>query len=159
MKQAPKSTSDLDAVRRCFDAYGAEIDRWPDDKRKAYGDLAMSDEMASFRAEAEQLDSFLGAATAPSVGADLKNRIMAQYEAPPEQITLSDLFQNFFGGRRLIPAGALAGIGALGVMAGSLSANVTVAVSPEEEAYAYAYGDAVLSLSLDEEEAGQWDEG
>ena len=159
MKQAPMSTKDLDAVRRCFDAYGADVNRWPDDKRKAYGDLAMSDEMASVRTEAEQLDSFLGAATSPAMSADLKNRIMAQYEAPPERLTLPELFTRLFGGRRLVPAGALAGIGALGVMAGSLSANVTVAVSPEEEAYAYAYGDAVLSLSLDEEEAGQWDEG
>ena len=54
----------FDAVKRCFDAYGADVARWPEEARERFGALALSDELAAVRREAVALDGFLGAATA-----------------------------------------------------------------------------------------------
>lgn len=160
MKQMRTSTETLDAVKRCFDAYGADVSRWPQSARDRFGALANSDELAEIRREAELLDGFLGAATAPRMSADLKNRIAAQYAPPPEQLSIGRLMSGMLSGRRMVPAGAAAGIGALGMVSGMLSANVSLAMAPEDEAYAYAYSDNILSsTTYDEEEALQWDEG
>lgn len=157
MKQMPISTDQIDAVKRCFDNYGADITRWPPAAREQYGAMVQSDELADTRREAEALDGFLGAATAPHMSADLKNRIIAQYRPPPAIMTVSDLFAVLFAPRRFVPAGAFAGIAALGLVAGVFSANASFAMTPEAEAYAYA--DSVISLeAFDEEEAVQWDE-
>ena len=153
----PISTNQFDAVKRCFDAYGADIACWPTVVREQYGALARSEELADARRDAETLDGFLGAATAPHISADLKNRIIAQYRSPPAILTISDFLAGLFAPRRFIPAGAFAGIGALGLVAGVFSANTSFAMTPEAEAYAYA--DSVISLEVfDEEEAIQWDE-
>ena len=74
-------------VKRCFDAYGADIERWPATAREQFGALARSDELAAVRREAEALDGFLGASTAPNMSADLKNRIAAQYQPTPAVTT------------------------------------------------------------------------
>ena len=160
MKQMPISTETLDAVKRCFDAYGADISRWPQSAREHFGALASSDELAEVRREAELLDGFLGAATAPRMSADLKNRIAAQYAPPPEKISIGRLMSGMLTGRRFVPAGAAAGIGALGLITGMVSANTSLAMTPEDEAFAYAYSENFLSsTTYNEEEALQWDEG
>ncbi len=159
MKQMPISTDQFDAVKRCFDAYGADITRWPTDAREQYGSTARSDELADTRHDAEALDGLLGAATPPPVSAELKNRIIAQYRRPPAVMTISDLLADLFTPRRFVPAGAFAGIGALGLVAGVFSVNASFAMTPEVEAYAYVYADSGISLdTFDEEEAVQWDE-
>ncbi len=155
----PISTEQFEAVKCCFDAYGADFAHWPTAAREHYEELARSDEFADVRRDAEALDGFLGAATAPRLSADLKNRIIAQYQAPPAKLTISSLLPQLFARRRFIPAGAFAGIGALGLVAGVFSSNASFAMTPEAEAYAYVFGDSVISLeAFDEEEAVQWDE-
>ncbi len=159
MKQMRTSTDNFEAVKRCFDAYGGDITHWPAEARERFGAFARSDELAAVRLEAETLDGFLGAASAPQVSVDLKNRIIAQYDAPPATMTIRGLLSDLFTPRRFIPAGAFAGIGALGLASGILSVNVGYAMTPEAEAYAYVYSDSVISLeAFDEEEEVQWDE-
>lgn len=158
MKQPQQSTrsepaTDRDAVRRCFEAYGADIEKWPADRRARYGTLAASDEFAALREAAADLDGFLNAATAPRVSADLKNRIAAQY-APPAPAFAADL-SALFALLRPVPAGVLAGLGALGFAVGAITGD-SVAMTPEYEAYAYLEAGALPDL-LDEEGA-LWDE-
>lgn len=143
-----------DEVRRCFDAYGADIAKWPNDKRARYSALARSDDMAPLREEAEALDGFLGAASAPRMRADLKNRIAAQYEPSKLRLNLSALLRDLLSQSRLVPAGALAGVGALGLATGLLTANVQIAKAPEYEAYAYL---EYAGVGINEEEAVQWE--
>lgn len=155
MSQQPTSTDKTaEAVRRCFAAYGGDVSAWPEDKRAAFGEVALSDAFADERDEAVSLDTFLNRARARAPRHDLKNRIIAQIELPqktawaPSTGLVAMLL-------RPLPAGALAGLGALGVATGFFTASVTVASSPEYEAYAYLeYAGALVS----EEEVTQWDE-
>jgi len=156
MTGEPTQTDSFELVKRCFDAYGADIEKWPDDKRQALGALAMSDEMAPIRKEAGALDDCLGAASAPQMSADLKNRIIAQYQSPAAQATLSGFLLSLFSRGRLVPAGALAGIGALGLAAGVLTANMQAALTPEAEVYAYLEEVTAMTL-LYQEETVRWD--
>lgn len=154
MSPQQQSTEEMaDAVRRCFDAYGGDVSVWPEDKRDAYGDLAQSDVFADMREEALSLDAFLNAATTRAPQHDLKNRITAQIDLPPAQSGSSGLGLMALLLRPL-PAGALAGVGALGLATGFLTANTATASAPEYEAYAYLeYADGFV----DEEEVLQWD--
>lgn len=161
MKHEQPSTEDrFDAVRRCFEAYGADVDKWPAEKRDAFGALAASDEMAAAREDALALDGFLNAATAPRASHDLKNRIAAQIDLPQQAargggVGLGAFLAGFrLAPLRVAPVGALAGIGALGLATGFLTANAQVAQTPEYEAYAYLEYSGAL---LNEEEIVQWD--
>jgi hypothetical protein len=156
MKQRSMSTDGGDAVKRCFEAYGADTAKWPAEMRAQYGALASSDEMAPFREEAEMLDGFLAAAPAPRMRHDLKNVIAAQYAPPPQTFSFGGFFKGLLSGERLLPAGAFASIAALGLATGFLTANARVAqTAPEYEAYAYLeYSTGAL---LNEEEISQWD--
>lgn len=154
MNRQQRSTEEMaEAVRRCFDAYGGDVSAWPEDKRAVYGEMAQSDAFAELREEAVSLDAFLNAATMRAPRHDLKNRIMAQIDLPSAQPRsgglglLTMLLRPF-------PAGALAGVGALGLATGFLTANVTSASTPEYEAYAYL---EAADGFFDEEEVLQWD--
>lgn len=150
--QTDPADADFVAVERCFDAYGADIDKWPADKRARLGALAASAELAAAREAAASLDGFLYAATAPHASADLKNRIAAQYVPPtPARAGLGVLAVIL----RPLPAGAAAGLGALGFAAG-LATSGQASLAPEYEAYAYMEEAATLAM-LDEEEAAAWD--
>ena len=152
IQEQPLTENDFDAVRRCFETYGADVDKWPAEKRAALGALARSDEMAPAREDALALDGFLNAATAPRASHDRANRIAAQINLPqPSQG--GGLF-SFLPRLRLVPAGALAGVGALGLATGLITANAQAPETPEYEAYAYLeYSGALLT----EEEIVQWD--
>lgn len=154
MSRQQRSTEEMaDAVRRCFDAYGGDVSAWPEDKRDAYGEMAQSDAFAELREEALSLDGFLNAATTRAPQHDLKHRIMAQIDLPAAQPRSSGLGLMAMLLRPL-PAGALAGVGALGLATGFLTANTATASAPENEAYAYLeYADGLV----DEEEVLQWD--
>lgn len=151
------STDRLNELRRICDAYGAEPARWPADKREEFGALFMSDEAAEIRTEAEAMDGFLNAATAPRMAEDLTRRITAAY-VPPAQLSLSlmDWFRALAPRMRLIPAGALAGLGAIGLASGIVTASAQQPLTPEGEALAYFETDIALAW-LDEEEAAAWD--
>lgn len=150
----PAATADFDAVRRCFEAYGADVEKWPTDMRARYGALATAAEMSAARDEATSLDGFLNAATAPRMSADLKNRIAAQYVSPPPAAAAD--FSTLLSFLRPLPAGALAGLGALGFAVGVLTNTSQAALAPEYEAYAYVQ-EATLLAMADDEEAALWD--
>ena len=155
--QSPDKESQTEAVRRCFDAYGADVTKWPAEKRAELGALAMTEQFAALRNEAGVLDEFLAAASEPVAAADLENKIMAQFETPvtraPDLLReAGSLFSRF----RLAPAGAIAGFGLLGVATGLWSTNAQENWTPEEEAYAYV--EASMSLTaLTDEEGAAWD--
>ena len=154
MSRQQQSTEEMAAaVRRCFDAYGGDVSAWPEDKRGAYGEMARSDAFAELREEALSLDAFMNAATTRAPQHDLKNRIMAQIDLPAAQPRSNGpgLMAMLL---RPLPAGALAGVGALGLATGFLTANATSVSTPEYEAYAYLED---AEGFFDEEEVLQWD--
>jgi hypothetical protein len=156
------STDRLEELRRICDTYGADPAHWPAVERDAYAALFLSDEAAEIRAEAQALDGFLNAATAPRMAEDLTRRITAAYVPPAQQsLSVMDWFRSLapfagFKGMRLVPAGALAGLGAIGLASGIMTASAEQPLTPESEALAYFETDIVLA-SLDEEEAATWD--
>ncbi|WP_425407723.1 hypothetical protein [Hyphococcus sp.] len=162
MSKTAMSTDRLEELRRVCEVHGADPARWPADQRARLLQVYASREAAEIRAEAEALDGFLNAATAPRMAEDLERRIAASY-APPAKTarSLNDflrMLSPFSGGapRRLIPAGALAGLGAIGLASGVMSASAQAPLTPEGEALAYVESDFLLA-SLDEEEAATWD--
>lgn len=141
-------------MRRCFEAYGGDVDKWPADKRARYRGLALSAEFSALRDEALSLDGFLNAATAPAARADLKNRIAAQYVPPPRK-AFAD-WNPFPALLRPLPAGVAAGLGALGFAAG-LATGGQAGPAPEQEAYAYMQEAATLAMLDEDEEGASWD--
>lgn len=153
MSQQPTSADkSADAIRQCFATYGGDVSAWPAEKREAFGERARSDAFATERDDAIALDALLNASTTRPPRHDLQNRIMAEIVLPEEtaSLSLSTLLATLL---RPFPAGALAGLGALGVASGFMTATTQIAATPETEAYAYLeYGDVVIS----EEEVTQW---
>lgn len=163
MSKTDMSTDRLEELCRICETYGADPARWPAPKRAGFASLYASEEAAEIRAEAEALDGFLNAATAPRMAEDLERRIAAAYvpPAPRESRSILDLFgalTPLFGlrGARLVPAGAIAVLGAIGLASGVMTASAQAPLTPEGEALAYFETDVVLA-SLDEEEAATWD--
>jgi len=150
------STDRLDRLRHCCDAYGADPARWPDALRAEFGDLIATDEAADIREDAQFLDGFLNAATAPRMSEDLTRRIAANYAPPKEAQSVLDFILGLAPVMRLAPAGALAGFAALGIASGVMSASATPQMTPEYEALAYI--DALPVSVLDQEEALTWAE-
>lgn len=163
MNKASMSTDRLEDLRRVCSAYGADPARWPERKRAELALYYSSDEAADIRAEAETLDGFLNAATSPRMAEGLERRIEAAYVSPTQQETLTilDLIRMLtplfgFKNMRLIPAGAIAGLGAIGLASGIAAASAQAPLTPESEALAYLETDIVLA-SLNEEEDATWD--
>ena len=151
----PISTEKLDALRQCADAFGGDLARWPADRRAAFDDMLDTDEARAILAAARDLDGFLNAATAPRMSDDLTNRIMAGYAAPKPQSGLFDFLRGLAPVMRLAPAGVLAGVGALGIASGLMSASAQDALTPEYEALAYM--DDLSLATLNEDGGLQWD--
>ncbi len=141
MNMTPISTERLDALRFCADAFGGDPARWPAERRAEFADLLDTTEAMAILAEARALDGFLNAATAPRMSDDLVNRVMADYVAPKMKreapAGLFDFLRGLAPVLRLAPAGALAGVGALGMASGVMSASAQDALTPEYEALAY----------------------
>lgn len=141
MMRRPISIDTLEAVKRCFEHYGADPARWPAEQRKAYGAYADADELAEARTEASALDGFLGAATAPHMNKALPSEIMAAFDAEIAQgakrtgFDFNRFLSGVFAWSRFAPVGAVAASVALGAVSGILTANVSV--TPEAEVYAY----------------------
>ncbi|MEO1135188.1 MAG: hypothetical protein AAFW68_01095 [Pseudomonadota bacterium] len=154
MAKTPTSTDQYEALQRICDAYGADPARWPDKQRAALAGLLDTDEAAAILAEAQSLDGFLNAATAPRMAEDLQRRIIAAYEAPKPGAGVFDWLSGVFSVSRIVPAGALAGLGALGLVSGVMTAPAGAALSPEAEAIAYI---EAWSLSPAAEGEVQWD--
>jgi hypothetical protein len=156
MSKAPTtSTERLDALRRCCETYGADARRWPETMRAEFAGLAGDDEAAEMIAEAQMLDGFLNAASAPTMSEDLTRRIMANFSPARAKAGLLDLLRGLAPSVRLLPAGALAGIGALGLASGMMTASAQSPLTPETEALAYL--DALSVTALDDGEELTWD--
>lgn len=159
MTRQPISTDRLEAVKRCFEAYGADPAKWPAEARADYDALADVDEVVQFRADAEALDGFLGAATAPRTDPDLKTRLMTDYDAAQlgQGATLWGKLEALMlqlTAPRFASVGVIASAAALGIFTGFLTDSDFGAPSPEAEAYAYLM-DAAPALYGDGEEV-QW---
>lgn len=137
MNMTPISTERLDALHFCADAFGGDPARWPAERRAEFADLLETNEAAAILAEARALDGFLNAATAPRMSDDLANRVMANYASPRASAGLFDFLRGLAPVMRLAPAGALAGVGALGMASGVMSASAQDVLTPEYEALAY----------------------
>jgi len=155
MSKVAMSTEQMNKLREICDAYGADSARWPTEMRKQYGPLL--DDAPEIRNEAEMLDGFLNAATAPRMAEDLERRVLAQFDNAPREVSWIARLRSSLPRIRLAPAGLLAGIGAMGVASGIVSASAQTPISPESEALSYIENGLTFS-DLTDEETLQWDE-
>ncbi len=152
------TTDDIAEAKRLLEIYGSDLNRWPADARARWGDIAMSAALEKDRADADALDGFLRAATAPKTPHDLKNRIEAGYRPPAEKAGgasrglagLSALSSWI----RPLPAGAFASMAALGFAAAAV-VDATGDLPPEYEAYAYMENSGLAAF--DEDTGATWD--
>lgn len=150
-----RSTDRLDQLRRCVETYGADPARWPAARRSDLAPLLDLPEAHDMLAEAQFLDGFLNAATAPRMSEDLPRRIMANYRAPKPAAGIVDFLRGLAPGFRFLPAGALAGAGALGLASGIVTASAQEPLAPEYEALAYV--NDLSAAPLDENGDLSWD--
>lgn len=155
MSKASTSIERLEALGRCCDAYGGDPARWPADMRASLSDLLETDEAANIMSQALELDGFLNAASAPRMSEDLPRRIAASFAVPKPPASLMEWVRGFAPAMRLVPAGALAGLGALGLASGMMSASAQTPLTPEYEALAYL--DDLSLTAIDEEGDLAWD--
>ncbi len=102
------------------------------------------------------LNAMLDEAGVPEPSATLKRDLLAAYDDVQRNrrdglAGIGNLFERF----RLASAAALASVSVLGLAAGALTANSSVALAPEDELYAYAEDAFDLAL-LEDEELDQW---
>jgi hypothetical protein len=102
------------------------------------------------------LNAMLDGAGVPEPSASLKRDILAAYDDVQQNrrggfASFDGLFDRF----QLASAAALAGVSALGLTVGVLTANSSAALSPEDELYIYAE-DAFDLAQLEDEELDQW---
>jgi hypothetical protein len=135
----------LARARALLDAYGADRSRWPEDARSLFDKFAGDYRFEMSRDEAQALDETLAKSAAPAAGDALQEAVLASFT--PEMRTSVAKGGGFRFGR-LIPAGALAGLTALGFIAGSASAGVSLGGSEDEALY---YAEATLSLASEED--------
>lgn len=157
MSKVSMSTDQIEALRQCCDAYGADPARWPAARRAALGALYASDAAVDIRAEAQTMDGFLNAATSPRMAEDLPRRVMAGFEAPRDGSVWARLYDQVtdrFSIKRFAPAGALASLGALGFASGMMTASAQNPLMPEDEALTYVQ---TAIATIDDEGAVQWD--
>lgn len=145
---------ELEEARVCLEAYGEDLERWPADARAKVGALIDSDELAVSRRDAAALDQLLASSSAPATPHDLQNRIMAQFDvsAPSSRPGLADGLFGWIDRLRLAPAGALAGLSAIGFAIGVWTDSGSSPLPPEYEAYAYLDAGALGDLTDEEDE-------
>lgn len=108
-------------ARALLERYGADRARWPENERALFDKFEGDYRFETFRRQERALDDALDAAKAPAAPSALKDAILAAYAPPPRAGRPSFSF----GGRlrRLVPAGALAGLSALGFAVGAATAS------------------------------------
>lgn len=135
-------------ARRALDVYGADPTRWPEGMRPLF-DAALGDPaFEAERAAAAALDVALEEARAPQAGAALERAILETYDIAPRAGGgfLSPLGLRGGGLRRFVPAGALAGLSALGFVVGAATAGAGSALADEF----LLYSEASLAVAYDE---------
>lgn len=154
-QQTPNSASEhgsldrdkrLARARQYLEAYGADRASWPEDATALFDKFAGDYRFEMAREEAVALDAALSSSIVEPAGAALEERILATFE-PQRSSALGGLrARSGFG--RFVPAGALAGLTALGFVAGAASASVTVATADDEALY---YAEATLGAAAEED--------
>lgn len=152
----PPSLSDRDAALAeaiaGLDAYGGDPARWSQRLREAAASLAGDPGFEAARRAALDLDALLDIAP-PRASEALQARILAGAPARPAASgSLLPAALALFAplrrmGSRLLPAGAVAGLSALGFAAGILTAPVGAAAQDE----ALLYAGAAIETALGEE--------
>ncbi|MEQ8934874.1 MAG: hypothetical protein RIE56_03675 [Amphiplicatus sp.] len=150
----PPSPSDrkalLDAALAHFEIYGGDLARWPEQAQRDSRALAGDPQFEAARRDAMALDAALDAAPAPAASDALMARLL---DAAPARAApageVSGWLQRLFTTRRFVPAGALAGLSALGFAAGMVTATGGAAAQDE----ALVYAEAAVASALEEEDA------
>lgn len=141
------------AIRRALlliDIHGGDFDRWPDDARAFVAAFETDPRFIAARRDCVLLEAALDQASSGVASDALKARILAAAPARAPAAAspgLSSLFG--FSGKRLLPAGALAGLCGLGLVVGLVTAPVSAASADE----ALVYAEAAVDAALGEEDA------
>ncbi len=133
-----------------LEAYGADRARWPAEAAALLDEFAADPGFTAARADAAALDAALVAATAPKAGDALRERIFNSFATRPSG---GGFFARLGGTSRfgrLIPAGALAGLTALGFAAGAATASVGARAAETDPLY---YAQATFLVAYNEEGA------
>jgi hypothetical protein len=138
----------LARARRYLEAYGGDRARWPEHAVALFDKFAGDYRFEVAREDAATLDEALSASPSEPARETLKDEILARFEAKPARPSLFGGSQARTGFGRFVPAGALAGLTALGFVAGAASATVTMAGADDEVLY---YASATLGDALEEE--------
>lgn len=138
----------LARARLHLEAYGADRARWPEDAKALFDKFAGDYRFEIAREEAAALDETLALSPAEPAGDALQARILASFEPIAPHAALFGGLRPRKGFGRFVPAGALAGLTALGFAAGAASAGVTVAGAEDEALY---YAEATLAVSSEED--------
>lgn len=157
MAEPEYTVEEIAAAKRCLEAYGGDLERWPADAQARWGSIAMSNTLEAARAKAVALDELLDAETKPIAPLSLKSRIEAAYKPPTEKKRGASLWgdlSSLSGWFKPLPAGAFASLTALGFAAGAVI-ETDAGLAPEYEAYAYL-DDAGLG-AFDDETETLWD--
>lgn len=133
-----------------IEAYGAERLRWPAEAAALFDEFTADETFSRARADAAALDKTLAAAIAPKAGDALKEKIFNAYATRPAGGGFLAGLYGRSGLGRLIPAGALAGLTALGFAAGAVTASVGASAVEAETLY---YAQATFLVAVDEEDA------
>lgn len=150
----PPSPSDRDGLLESalahFGIYGGDLSRWPDEARREARALAGDPRFEAARSDALALDAALDAAPPPAASEALMARILDAAPARPARAgDASGWLRGLFAARRFVPAGALAGLSALGFAAGMVTAAGGAAAQDE----ALVYAEAAVASALQEEDA------
>lgn len=136
----------LARARQYLEAYGADRARWPEDATALFDKFAGDYRFEMAREEAIALDAALSSSKVEPAGAALEEKILASFE--PQRSSSRGGLQARPLFSRFVPAGALAGLTALGFAAGAASASVTVATIDDEALY---YAEATLGAATEED--------
>lgn len=132
------------------DAYGADLQRWPNAEREAAQSLLASGdtELAQVLRQASWLDAQLDRYTVPAASAQLVREIAASQAREPSWWARS--FSWLFGA-------SFVGVGVAGIAAGILVASLSLPLTAEHEALPNVFdsGDSDVVFNLDTAEDTQ----
>jgi hypothetical protein len=137
-RQPAERETRLAEAGRALETYGGDVRRWPGTLHSLYAEFSGDPAFEALRAEALGLDALLAdAGSAPAASDALKRRILAEYPdtaRPRSGGVLSALFDLMRARPAFAPAGALAGLAAIGFSLGVTTAGM----ASQQEALAFA---------------------
>lgn len=153
-RQPPSESAAAHAeARLALDAYGADPARWPTQAQPLFDAARGDTAFEAARADAAALDAALDKARAPRAGEALEAAILASYDIAPRMAGGGFLaafgLRDGVGFRRFIPAGALAGLSAIGFVVGAATAGAGSAMADDF----LLYSEASLTVAYDEGDA------